>query len=249
MRSELVYRFNSGAPVAVKAPLPPPVFVANWTGCYVGGGGGYGLWDQENTAFVDGPPRSQVTDTSTTGGRGYFGTAQGGCDYQFPISRWNFVVGAFGDYDWSGLKGTYNTPNALQAGTEKMSSAWSVGGRTGWLVVPSLLTYLSAGYTEAKFDQIDLFSTFFPTTPLGLNIGSQTYKGWFIGAGDEYALSFVRGLFWKTEYRYASYRAADITIEPLAITGTSENMQKNVQTITSSLVWRFNWAGPVVARY
>jgi outer membrane immunogenic protein len=251
VRSELVYRFNSGGPVAAKA-LPPPVSLVNWTGCYVGGGGGYGLWDQENTAYVDGPPRSQVTDTSTTGGRGYFGTVQGGCDYQFPISNWSFVVGAFGDYDWSGLKGTYNTPNALQAGTEKMSSAWSVGGRTGWLIVPSLLTYVSAGYTEAKFDQIDLFSTFFPITPLGLNIGSHTYKGWFIGAGDEYALSFVRGLFWKTEYRFSGLDAETNPIRTTAtggLTGVSVDSQKWVHTVRTELVYRFNWGGPVVAKY
>jgi outer membrane immunogenic protein len=251
VRSELVYRFNPGGPVAAKAPLPPPVSFVNWTGCYVGGGGGYGLWNQENTAFVDGPPRSQVTDTSTAGGRGYLGTAQGGCDYQFSLSSWNFVVGAFGDYDWSSLKGTYNTPNALQAGTEKMSSAWAVGGRTGWLVVPSLLTYVSAGYTEAKFDQIDLFSTFFPATPLGLNIGSRTYRGWFIGAGDEYALSFVRGLFWKTEYRFSEFNTETNPIRTTAggLIGVSVDSQKWVQTVRSELVYRFNWAGPVVAKY
>ena len=33
-----------------KAP-PPPMAVASWTGCYVAGGGGYGLWNQENTAY------------------------------------------------------------------------------------------------------------------------------------------------------------------------------------------------------
>jgi outer membrane immunogenic protein len=41
-------------------------------------------------------------------------------------------------------------------GDEKMSSAWSVGGRVGWLVTPNLLTYFSGGYTEATFDRTNL---------------------------------------------------------------------------------------------
>src|SRR5437879_1105920 len=78
-----------------KAPPPAPIAVANWTGCYVGGGGGYGLWNQENTLFVD-PPlvavRTPASATATAGGRGYFGTVQGGCDYQFSLASWQVVV-------------------------------------------------------------------------------------------------------------------------------------------------------------
>jgi hypothetical protein len=77
------------------------------------GGGGYGLWNQENTAFIDGPPRVPFTATTTAGGRGYLGTVGGGCDYQFPVGGWNFVVGAFADYDWSSIKGKLNPPAAI----------------------------------------------------------------------------------------------------------------------------------------
>ena len=99
------------ADMAAKAPLTPaPVaYAPSWTGCYVGGGWGYGMWNQENVGFDDpirGLPRAQFTDTATSGGRGWLGTVQGGCDYQFPVGSWNFVVGAFGDYDWSSFKGT-----------------------------------------------------------------------------------------------------------------------------------------------
>ncbi len=76
------------------APLPVPV--ASWTGCYIGGG--YGLWDQENTNFFDATatsPRTQVSVTDSAGGRGWFGTVQGGCDYQFGLGNSQFVLGAF----------------------------------------------------------------------------------------------------------------------------------------------------------
>ena len=94
----------------------------------------------------------------------------GGCDYQFPVGGWNFVVGAFGDYDWSSIKGHLNPPAAIGlVGDEKMSSAWSVGGRVGWVVLPSFLTYFTAGYTQATFDRTNLSVAFGPPfLPVGL---------------------------------------------------------------------------------
>ena len=46
-----------------------------------------------------------MTDTFSTGGKGWFGTVQGGCDYQFKTGSWAIVVGAFGDYDFADIKG------------------------------------------------------------------------------------------------------------------------------------------------
>jgi outer membrane immunogenic protein len=253
------------APRYSKAPPPPPAPVASWTGCYVGGGGGYGMWNQENTGYDDTPtlrglPRVRITETTTTGGRGYFGTVQGGCDYQFGAMGQQFVIGANADYDFDSLKGNHTPPGAnLNFGPglwaqEKMSQAWAVGGRIGWLAFPSLLTYFSAGYTEAQFDSQTYTNLIGP--PFGVLQGvytpGKTYKGWYLGAGDEYALSFMPGLFWKTEYRVSEF---DRTINPVLITATnlptgySEESRKWVQTIRSELVYRFNWGGPVVAKY
>jgi hypothetical protein len=257
VRSEFVYRFNWGGSAPrtyVKAP-PPPVAAANWTGCYVGGGGGYGLWNQENIAFLDGPPRAKIIDTATTGGRGYFGTVQGGCDYQFAAAGANFVMGAFGDYDFGSLEGRHaNTTFGLIA-DEKMSSAWSVGGRAGWLAFPSLLTYFSAGYTQATFDQQNYTNDI--GAPFGVLTGvftpNRTYKGWFVGAGDEYALNFLPGLFWKTEYRFSTfgtetnpYSGVFIGLGPI---GASDDSKVWVHTVRSALVYRFNWGGPIAAKY
>src|SRR5258708_2926995 len=65
------------ADMAVRTPMSaaaPIAYAPSWTGCYIGGGGGYGLWNQENTGFIDGPPRVQFTSTTTAGSRGYLGT-------------------------------------------------------------------------------------------------------------------------------------------------------------------------------
>jgi outer membrane immunogenic protein len=227
---------------AYKAP-PLPAAVYSWTGCYINGGVGYGMWNQDSyTESYPGLVRS--TNTTTFGGRGWLGRVGAGCDYQIASS---FVVGVLGDYDFMNIHGQYMDPASGYIGNEKESGAWAVGGRVGYLVTPSLLTYFDGGYTQARFDQIDFGSLFVGGAAPGLDIAANTYHGWFIGGGTEYALGSIipiSGLFWRSEYRYASYQAADL---PILFTATglpsaaADHVQKEVQTITTGLVWRFNW--------
>lgn len=242
------------APRYAKAVAAPVAYAPSWTGCYVAGGGGYGMYNQDNTLY-DGTtvPRTQLTATDTAGGRGYFGTVGAGCDYQMPLAGWNIVVGAFGDYDFASIKGNTNVAG-IAYGREKLESQWSVGGRVGVLVTPNLLTYFSAGYTEAHFNSYNLLSNFAPIgTPLGTYIGGKTYSGYFLGAGDEYALSFLPGLFWKTEYRFSDLDTRTNLIRTVGTgtpTGLELDSHKYVHTVRSELVYRFNWGGgPVVAKY
>lgn len=232
-----------------KAPAPV-AYAPSWTGCYVGGGGGYGLWNQDNTPFVtDGDVRIQSGNSITNGGRGYFGTVQAGCDYQFPVGSWNMVAGAFGDYDFASLKGNIYAPISSEfAGSEKMRSAWSAGMRLGWLVTPTFLTYFSGGYTEAHFGAVNFTELGIPTP---LSFASRTYNGYFLGAGDEYALSFLPGLFWKTEYRFSTFsRKTNDLLDEGEFTGSQYDSKKYVQTIRSELTYHFNWSGaPLVAKY
>jgi outer membrane immunogenic protein len=61
-----------GSANAADLPPPPPVYKAppppayTWTGCYVGGGAGYGWWNQNSFVQVGGAP---VTASITTGGK------------------------------------------------------------------------------------------------------------------------------------------------------------------------------------
>jgi len=207
------------ADMPVRAPYIAPVVTAyNWTGCYVGAGGGYGMYNQDISADTSG-----FFGNLTLGGRGWFGTGQVGCDYQVMPS---IVIGAFGDYNFGSITGTVGSVD------EKLSWSWAAGGRIGWVALPNLLAYVSGGYTEAHFDQIDIGThTYIPAT---------TYNGWFLGSGYEYGLGFMPGLFWKTEYRFADYQAQTV---PIVFTGFTESFDshKYVQTIRSELVYRFNW--------
>jgi outer membrane immunogenic protein len=240
------------ADLPLKAPPPAPPAMT-WTGCWVSGGVGYGLWTQDHFG-EDTRTLTQLEPNTTSGGRGWLGRVGVGCDYQFSSS---FLVGAFGDYDFMSLKGTWNDPLAAGpavVGEEKEKAAWAAGLRLGYLPYPNLLTFVSGGWTQTRFDQISFATNTMPSIPLTTGILAQTYNGWFIGGGTEYAVPWggFHGLFWKTEYRFSSYRAVDVTEVVLATgapIGLSDHMEKHVQTVTTSLVWRFNFGGPVVARY
>ena len=234
-----------GAPV-YKAPsaIAP---ASNWTGFYIGAGWGRGMWNQDFVLTeTTGTPSDSVETTG--GGRGWLGTVTAGFDYQFAS---NIIIGVFGDWDWSNIEGTWLHPRDSFQGTEKQRWAWAVGGRVGWLVTPALLSYFNGGYSAAHFDQIDLFSSTPSAAPAGTHISGHTYHGWFLGGGVEYALPFFSGLFWKNEYRYASYKGDDLPILVIDTglpTDESIHASKHVQTIRSELIYRFNWGGPVAGK-
>ncbi len=163
------------------------------------GGGGYGFSNSDS--FRSNDNGVAVSSSVTNGGRGFFGTVGGGCDLQFG-QRW--VIGAFGNYDFADIKGDSAIPNTNLVGREKQDSAWAVGGRLGYTLTPTILTYVNGGYTQARFDGFGLSSQV-DGTPANAQIGAHTYSGWFVGSGFEYNLGFMPGLFWRTEYRFAQY--------------------------------------------
>jgi outer membrane immunogenic protein len=249
MASSVAFALASVSAFAADMPLKASSPVAGWTGCYLDGGVGYGMWDQ--THNEEGfPSLVATTSSSNTAGQGWLGRVGGGCDYQLSA----FVVGAFADYDFMNLHGTFANGFASAAGgSETESGAWAVGGRVGYLVNPVLLTYVDGGFTEAKFGQVNLGNLATGAAPNNF-LSATVYNGWFIGGGTEYSLAGIvpiSGLFWRTEYRYATYSAADVqgfVIATGASAGFAEHIQPSVQTITSGLVWRFDFSGPFASR-
>jgi outer membrane immunogenic protein len=215
------------APPRVYAP-PPPLPAFSWTGCFVGAGGGYGVWYQNVSGQAAGG--ATVFPTTTLGGSGWFGTGQVGCDYQFD----RFVIGVFGDGDFGSASG-----HLFQGAASDIneSYSWAAGGRIGWLAFPKLLTYLSAGFTQAHYDQVNVAGG-------GALFNANTYNGYFIGSGYEYGFEFFPGLFWKTEYRFADYQAANLAVLPAfgPLNGAvTLHVQPYIQTVSTELVYRFNW--------
>jgi outer membrane immunogenic protein len=125
-----------GGRVIPALPEVPAVLApsTSWSGCYAGVGGGWGVSKTEAEAFgfvIDG-----------LGADGGILSALGGCDLQLG----QVVVGAFGEYSW-------HHDHTLQFGplSTSLDESWSVGGRAGVLVGPTLV-YGLAGFTRAEFE-------------------------------------------------------------------------------------------------
>src|SRR5262245_11845429 len=165
------------ADMAVKArPAPPPPPVANWTGCYIAGSVGYGLFDNESGRGRFRDPVTGVLSTTAIsadidhGGRGWLAGGGGGCDYQFGLGTGGgffgtgqFVIGILADGYWSDMRGRRASASAVFGVTggasaeERINDQWAVGGRIGWLVNPQTLTYVNGGYTEAELNGTGAF--------------------------------------------------------------------------------------------
>jgi outer membrane immunogenic protein len=230
----------------MKAPIlkAPPMPVFSWTGCYLGAGGGYGMWNQDTFREITATGVA-TTPTETGGGRGWFGTVQAGCDYQVSSS---WVIGVQGDWDWGNLKGSPNFGNGNIAVDETNNWTWAAGGRIGYVVMPQLLGYFAGGFTQAHFNAVnfinDTGAAALAGLPNGLGIADHTYRGYYLATGYEYGLSFLPGLFWKTEYRFSTFQAdalPHIFTATGLTNGSDSNSKKWIQTIRSELVWRFNW--------
>jgi len=238
------------APRYTKAPAPMPV-APSWTGFYIFGGGGGGIWDADTSTRVTGTG-APLTINQRQGGDGWFGTVGAGYDWQFNSS---WVAGVFADGQFGSLKGTIQDPVFGVSGTEKMQDAWAAGVRVGYLVAPNVLSYVNGGYSGSHWSGTSLYSSF-SGAPVGGHTDSFNRNGWFVGGGVENNLNIfgisAPGWFMKTEYRSAFYdrkNISELVDGTNALAGHDINFKPFVQTISTSLVYRFNWSGPVVAKY
>jgi outer membrane immunogenic protein len=235
-----------------KAPMMAPAY--NWTGFYIFGGAGGGLWDADTTirnTFTGACILCGVNQRQ--GGDGWFGTVGAGYDWQFGGS---WVAGIFADGQFGSLKGTIQDQTILSAGQIKLRDTWAAGVRVGYLVAPNVLSYVNAGYTGSDWSGTTLLSTV-TGAPVGLHTNGFDRNGWFIGGGVENSLNIfgiaAPGWFMKTEYRAAYFdtkNISELVDGTNALFGNDIRFNKPlVQTISTSLVYRFNWGGPVVAKY
>jgi outer membrane immunogenic protein len=229
-----------------KAPPAPPPPVYSWTGCYLGGGGGYGMFDEQHD--FETATGAGIIPQFDSAGRGWFGTVQGGCDIQFgsfvPALAGSMLFGVFADGDWGRIKG--NDSFGGLTGNDDLDESWAAGARLGWLPTDRFLTFVSGGFTQTHIEDITFTGPRFTAT-----LPAHRENGWFIGTGYEYQLGWFPGLTWKTEYRYADYgsRTDAIFEVPVPITFSSHR-ELFVQTLRSELIWRFNWGGaPIMSRY
>jgi outer membrane immunogenic protein len=233
---------------------PAQAMATNWTGFYVFGGAGGGLWAAD-TSVLNNTSLVQMTRNQRMGGSGWFGTVGAGYDWQF---NGGWVAGVLADGQFGSIEGTLADPAGrapVTSGSETLRNSYAAGVRLGYLVAPNVLSYVNGGYSGSQWSGSTHYTV---TTAAVLPIfttPSFTRNGVFIGGGVENSLNIfgitAPGWFMKTEYRGAYYGRVTLpeTVIATGLPFLSDTFKPWVQTISTSLVYRFNSTGTVVAKY
>jgi outer membrane immunogenic protein len=263
------------ADLPVKAP---PMVVApafSWSGCYIGGNAG-GSWQRLNNSLsvVDAPagyfftaaiPGVNASGSPNLNSSGFTGGGQIGCNWQSGNWVWGVELDAESIHLNRSVGGQflYTTNGAPYNLTESASANWmfTARPRVGWAFDHALL-YVTGGLAVTKLNFTQNFSEPpFTPTPETATLSS-TKAGWTVGAGLEYA--FAHNWTLRGEYLFAQF-AADTAIGNLVngsgtgpgcvaafscgATFTNSLSTLNVQIVRAGLNYKFDWGGPVVARY
>jgi outer membrane immunogenic protein len=217
-------------PAYTKAPAYVAQPIYNWTGFYIGGHVG-GAFDGNNS----------FTGTLGNGSNGRFlGGLQAGADYQFAP---NWLVGIEGQYSWLGNNSNGVAFTGAGAGyvyANNQRSLGSLTGRVGYTWGPALL-YVKGGYAYSDYSE----GLTLGGVPQAFTLNSAHHDGYTVGAGVEYM--FAQNWSAKVEYQYYDFGKTNfVTPAVLTAFGSSRNDE---HTVKAGINYRFNWGGPVVAKY
>jgi len=233
-----------------KAPAPAPVMVYNWTGCYIGGnvGGRFTRFEERQIAKVGGvpvvpPPGGDFGVGESTD---FIGGGQIGCDFQV---GGNWVVGIQGMYDYGNTRNTHVIPAFPTFFMEdRVRDMVTLTGRVGYLFAPQVLAYVKGGGAWARTGH-----TAFGTVPALFTSefsGGLDRSGWTVGGGLEWM--FAPGWSVFGEYNYMDFGRRDIAFTAAPGTFGAADIVSTRLTVSQALAgvnYKFNWGGPVVARY
>ena len=220
------------ADLSARAPYTKaPVYAAplyNWTGFYIGGHLGGAFSGNNNFGGL------------TTGNNGdgrFLGGLQVGADYQFAP---NWVIGAEGQYSWlANNNGGIIFPGNLTY-TNNQRALASVTGRIGYTWGPALL-YVKGGYAYSDNNE----SLVGAAGPVAFGFSGGHRDGYTVGAGFEYM--FAQNWSGKIEYQYYNFGNSSF-VAPAALVPFG-NFRTDDHVIKAGLNYRFNFGGPVVAKY
>jgi outer membrane immunogenic protein len=251
------------ADLPVKAPIRAAAIAPayNWSGCYLGG-------------FVGGASQSRSwssTDIGSIGQGGTFpvyngvgtnpwdlgrassfiGGGTAGCNWQAPGSA--FVLGIEGEIGSMRISSSALQPNSIDVnGSSRIGDWYGIIAGRGGFAVDRALFYVKGGvaFYETAATVIDLGNTVPGFTDTVTAAGKRSQTTWVLGGGIEYALTNNWSI--KGEYLYLargnSFNACGID----ANVGQNFCWRQDppgIHTAKFGLNYKFDWGGPVVARY
>jgi outer membrane immunogenic protein len=236
------------ADLTVKSPRPAPMTapaIFSWTGCYIGveGGGNWGRSEQiSRSGITAGLPITGAFDLSG-------GLAGGtvGCNYQ----TGSFVFGIENDYSWTNKKGSaFDQPPFNPAANSATREKWidTLRGRAGF-AWDRFFLYGTGGGAWAGTD-VNISN---PAVG-GVVIDSQTRTGWVAGVGGEWAAWTQPwgDLTLKLEYLHADFGTGQYVNPPVVRAGgtvVTRDVKLTDDMVRAGINLKFNWGGPVVAKY
>jgi outer membrane immunogenic protein len=235
--------FAADLPVKARPMAPAAVVAYNWSGCYIGGNVGAG-WLRDDQTRIGNVAGGVFNDNMGSGSHtNLIGGGQIGCDYQF-ASSW--VVGLQGMVNFGSNTESHANPTFAGFRDETTLKHTVTGtARLGYLFAPQVLGYVKGGAAFARVD----YTNFQPSGALS-ETASETRLGWTIGGGVEWMFAQGWSVFGEFNYldfgtRDVAFTAAPGTVNPASIIRTRLSESQALFGVN----YKFNWAGPVVARY
>ena len=204
----------------------------DWTGFYLGGHAGV-LAGQTHVRDPAGAPLFGG-DVATPG---FVAGLQAGYDRQFAP---NWLVGGEGQYSWLGSNQLHAVFPGVLVYNNNQRGLGSITGRVGYTWGPGL-AYIKGGY--AYSDNRETLT--FAGVPIAFTLDHTHTNGYTIGAGVEYM--FAQNFSAKLEYQYYDFGRSAF-VAPIAFVPFGA-FRVDEHTVKAGLNYRFNWGGPVVARY
>jgi outer membrane immunogenic protein len=238
-------------------PLPPPVPIFSWTGCYVGLyiGDDTGRFDSNiNVPTIRGgaaPAAGLVGPlTNDTHMSGFLGGGTAGCNYQV----YNWVWGIEVDSGVTNKDGQdFLLPPFNPTYINQIHESWlgTARARLGYAVTDKWLWYVTGGGAWARVKETEWQSG----NPFNTTVSTtQNVWGWTVGVGTEYSLGY--GWSIKSEFLYVDL-GTHTFLNPGFTLATAAPVDTRIRDYVFKFGMNYKLGGwgigkapaPVVARY
>jgi outer membrane immunogenic protein len=229
----------------VKAPPAPVVPIYDWSGFYIGADGG-GAWSQKcwGVTSFRGPVAFGEGCHDASGG-----VVGGQIGYRWQSANWVFGIEAQGD--WADLKGS-NVSIFIPAWTNnsRIEALGLFTGQVGY-AWNNVLWYVKGGAAVTD----DRYRGTVTATGALFDSANETRWGGVVGTGLEYG--FAPNWSVGIEYDHLFMGNRGITTTSFGVLAgipagsifRTDSIRQDVDMVTARINYRFNWGGPVAARY